>query len=284
MGTPGFAVLSLQSLWNKYPISLVVTNPDRPAGRGMKLIQSPVKKFAVEKNIPVCDDLDQFIQNLSNADSDDLNPLIVIVAYGHILPKELVNNFMCINLHASLLPKYRGASPIQSTLLNGDKQTGVSTMLINERMDAGDVLCSDTVEIDINMNASELHDKLATTGAELLLKTVSEIDTLKGIPQEESSSTYCHKIKKEDGLLDLTWEYMKIHNTIRAIGGYFFDNGKRVVVSKSIVRDSDSEMIIKQSNDSTVKQIIELSKNLEMTLKPEGKKEMSVGAYLRGRH
>ena len=260
MGTPNFALSSLKSLWsNKFSIDLVVTNPDRPVGRGMHLTPSPVKQFALDNGLKVIDDFECFLNKVPRY-SDSL---FVIVAYGKILPMELVNNHKIINVHSSLLPKYRGASPIQSALLNGDTKTGVSTMFVTPKMDSGPVLLQKEVNISANETYHELHDELALAGSELLIETITNLDTLKPVEQNESLVTYCKKIQKEDRLIDLNWDPLKIHNTVRAIGGFFFDEGKRIVLTRSVINESDSKP--------------------ELWVKPEGKKEMTITDYYRGR-
>lgn len=181
MGTPDFAKASLEKIYNAgYEIIGVVTNPDRPKGRGMKLFASPVKEFALEKGISVYQPTKirnniEFIEKIK-----ELNPdVICVVAYGKILPKEILDipSCGCINVHGSLLPKYRGAAPIQWAVINGDKITGVTTMYMDVGMDTGDIILKQEVEIGKDETTGELWEKLATTGGELLIKTLKEIET-----------------------------------------------------------------------------------------------------------
>lgn len=181
MGTPDFAKASLEKIYNAgYEIIGVVTNPDRPKGRGMKLFASPVKEFALEKGITVYQPAkirnnSEFIEKIK-----ELNPdVICVVAYGKILPKEILDipSCGCINVHGSLLPKYRGAAPIQWAVINGDKITGVTTMYMDVGMDTGDIILKQEVEIGEDETTWELWEKLATTGGELLIKTLKEIET-----------------------------------------------------------------------------------------------------------
>ena len=283
MGTPDFAVWSLKRLANKFPIAQVVTNPDRPAGRGMKLTPSPVKAYALAQGLPVTDDLEAFLRELRTPTGTN-NPLFIVVAYGKILPAELVNHYSCINLHASLLPKYRGASPIQSALLNGDPVTGVTTMRITEKMDTGPILLSKEVSISENETLQALHDQLADAGAELLADTIARLNTLTPQPQDDAHATYCKKIKKEDRLLDLSWDYRKIHNTVRAIGGYFFDQGKRINIVRTILKPQISvDPPAGTSSRSAFSELDLLAHYLDIRVKPEGKHEMALGEYLKGR-
>ena len=180
MGTPDFAKASLEKIYNAgYEIIGVVTNPDRPKGRGMKLFASPVKEFALEKGITVYQPAkirnnSEFIEKIK-----ELNPdVICVVAYGKILPKEILDipSCGCINVHGSLLPKYRGAAPIQWAVINGDKITGVTTMYMDVGMDTGDIILKQEVEIGEDETTGELWEKLATTGGDLLVKTLKEIE------------------------------------------------------------------------------------------------------------
>ncbi len=182
LGTPDFALKSLQALYeNGNEILAVVTNQDKPKGRGMKLIASPVKRFAIEKNIKVMQPLKvrnntEFINEIK-----DLNPdLLCVVAYGKILPKELLDipKYGSINVHGSLLPKYRGAAPIQWAVLNGDKETGITTMFMDEGMDTGDMIFKEKVTIGEDETTGELWNRLADVGANLLVKTVNRIDEI----------------------------------------------------------------------------------------------------------
>lgn len=180
MGTPDFAKASLEKIYNAgYEIIGVVTNPDKPKGRGMKLFASPVKEFALEKGITVYQPAkirnnSEFIEKIK-----ELNPdVICVVAYGKILPKEILEipSCGCINVHGSLLPKYRGAAPIQWAVINGDKITGVTTMYMDVGMDTGDIILKQEVEIGEDETTGELWEKLATTGGDLLVKTLKEIE------------------------------------------------------------------------------------------------------------
>ena len=180
MGTPDFARDSLEAVYNAgHNILGVVTNPDRPKGRGMKLVASPVKEFAIEKNLKVFQPEkikknEEFISQIK-----DMNPdVICVVAYGKILPKEILDipKLGCINVHGSLLPKYRGAAPIQWAVLNGDKKTGITTMYMDIGMDTGDMILKQEVEIGEDETTGELWDKLSKIGGELLVETLKQIE------------------------------------------------------------------------------------------------------------
>ena len=191
MGTPDFARDSLEALYNKgYNIMGVVTNIDKPKGRGMKLIPTPVKEFALEKSLKIYQpekvrNNQEFIQELKNLEPD----IICVVAYGKILPKEILDipKLGCINVHGSLLPKYRGAAPIQWAVLNGDKITGITTMYMDIGMDTGDMILKEEVEIGEDETTGELWDRLSKIGAKLLVQTIEQIEsgTAPRIPQGE---------------------------------------------------------------------------------------------------
>ena len=176
MGTPDFAKESLEAIYNAgHEIIGVVTNPDKPKGRGMKMVASPVKEFAIEKGLKIYQPLKvrnntEFIEEIK-----DLNPdVICVVAYGKILPKEILDipKLGCINVHGSLLPKYRGAAPIQWAVLNGDKTTGITTMYMDVGMDTGDMILKEEVEIGDDETTGELWDRLSKIGGKLLVKTL----------------------------------------------------------------------------------------------------------------
>ena len=180
MGTPDFAAESLKSIYEAgEEIIGVVTNPDKPKGRGMKMCYSPVKEFALEKNLEIYQPEKvkkntEFIEKIK-----ELNPdVICVVAYGKILPKEILDipKYGCVNVHASILPKYRGAAPIQWAVINGDSKTGVTTMQMDEGMDTGDILICEKVDIDKNETTGELWDKLSIIGGKVLVKTLNKIE------------------------------------------------------------------------------------------------------------
>ena len=180
MGTPDFARESLDELYKAgYEICGVVTVPDRPAGRGMKMIASPVKEYALEKNLKLFQP-EKITNNTEFKDEiRNLNPdLVCVVSYGVILPKSFLKipPLGCINVHPSMLPKYRGSAPIQWAILNGDKKTGVTIMYLNEQMDAGDIITQEEVDIDDDETTGELWNRLSTVGAKLLLKSVEDIE------------------------------------------------------------------------------------------------------------
>ena len=221
MGTPDFAQESLKSIYEaKFNIIGVVTNPDKPKGRGMKMAYSPVKEYALEKNIAVYQPNKiknnlEFLEEIKNMKPD----IICVVAYGKILPKEILEipRLGCINVHGSLLPKYRGAAPIQWAVLNGDKTTGITTMYMNEGMDTGDMILKEEVEISPEETTGELWEKLSKIGGNLLVETLKLIEEGKA-PREKQPEEFslAPMLSKEMALID--WEendIYKIHNLIR---------------------------------------------------------------------
>ena len=196
MGTPDFAKESLEAIYNAgYDILAVVTNPDKPKGRGLKMISSPVKEYAVEKKLKIYQPLKirnntEFIEELKQLKPD----VLCVVAYGKILPKEVLNipKYGAINVHGSLLPKYRGAAPIQWAVLNGDKTTGITTMFMDEGMDTGDMILKEEVEIGENETTGELWERLSKLGAKLLVSTLEKIDKI-----DKKENKTLEEIKKE---------------------------------------------------------------------------------------
>jgi methionyl-tRNA formyltransferase len=221
MGTPDFAVPSLQLLGSHHEINLVVTQPDRPAGRGRKPLPPPVKVEALGRKLLV-------VQPETANDPDvlalveEMRPqVIAVVAYGCILKKRLLQTptIAPVNLHASLLPRYRGVTPINRAIMEGETITGVTTIHMDEGIDTGDILLQEEVEIGENETAGDLAEKLADVGARLLLKTVDGLEAggLTAVPQDHSQATYAHKFKKEDGLIPWDSPASNVVNHIRGV-------------------------------------------------------------------
>lgn len=223
MGTPDFAVPCLEALITAgHEVSAVFAQPDRPKGRGHKLCPPPVKECAEKHGIPVL----QPEKIKGNTEVFDFlrktaPQLIVVVAYGKILPKEILEipDFGCINVHASVLPKYRGSAPIQWAVINGERVTGVTTMLLDEGMDTGDILLCEKCDIPDNMTGGELFDTLAPLGASLLIKTVEGIESGLVFPQkqDEKEATYAPMLKKEDAAVDFSKSAEQVKNLIRGL-------------------------------------------------------------------
>lgn len=239
MGTPDFAKESLESIYNSgHNIIAVVTNPDKPKGRGMKLVESPVKEFAIEKNIPVLQP--EKIRDIKET-LVQLNPdLLCVVAYGKILPKDILDipKMGSINVHGSLLPKYRGAAPIQWAVINGEKTTGITTMYMDEGMDTGDMIFQEEVEIGESETTGELWERLSKVGGRLLIKTLDAIEngTVKRIKQG-TECTIAPMLNKEMAKID--WENktsQEIKNLVRGLnpimGAYTTWNSKKLKIWK----------------------------------------------------
>ena len=255
MGTPDFAKESLEALYNeKYDIQLVITNPDKPKGRGMKLFPSPVKEFALEHHLEISQPtkIKEDIEKIRSLKPD----LIVVVAYGKLIPNEIIEipKLGTINVHGSLLPKYRGAAPIQWAVINGEKVTGVTTMYINEQMDAGDMILSKEVEIGEYETVGELWNKLSKVGADLLIETDKKIieGTAPRIKQI-GEPTYAPMLDKE--MAKIEWKNMtaiNIKDLIRGLnpimGAYTLLNGQKIKFWKSKVIEIDN--FVKKVNES----------------------------------
>ena len=246
MGTPEFAVPTLSALYEREEIVCVVTQPDRPRGRGQKLLPSPVKEFALEKNIPILQPtkikLPESVAELKKFPAD----LIVVVAFGQILSQEILDypKFGCINVHASLLPKYRGAAPIEWALINGEKITGVTTMQMNAGLDTGDMLLKSEVEITDEMILPELREKLMTVGADLLIETLEQLheNKLQPIKQDDSLSNYAPMLRKDTGLIDWNKSAREIHNLVRGLygGAYTMMNGQKIKIWRTKIHSEKS--------------------------------------------
>lgn len=222
MGTPDFAVPSLERLIaDGHDIAAVYTQPDKPKNRGMKLTPSPVKEVALAHQIPVVQPQKIREEGVLETLAAFQPELIVVVAYGKLLPKALIDlpPKGCINVHSSLLPKYRGAAPINWAVINGESETGVTIMDIAEALDAGDILSQTATPIDPNESVETLHDRLAVMGAELLSRTVVSIadGTARRTPQDESQFTYAPMLSRELSPIDWSRSAREIHNQIRGL-------------------------------------------------------------------
>lgn len=238
-GTPYFAEVVLKKLLSKHEVVGVICQTDKPAGRGKKLVSPNIKMLAEKENIPVYqfERLKDNLEIFKNIQCD----LFVTASYGKILPKELLDMKLCINVHPSLLPKYRGATPIQSALLNGDKLTGVTIMKTEVGMDDGDIILQKEVEISDEDDYLSLMPRLAEIGGELLIKAVEEIEngTVKFTKQKEEDATFVKLIQKEDALLNFYEKASTLVNKVRAYVespvAYFFVGGERIKVYKAKV-------------------------------------------------
>ena len=250
MGTPEFAVPSLETLASEEEIICVVTQPDRPKGRGHKLQPTPIKIFAEEKNFPVLQP--EKIKNPEVIEQlEKLKPdLIVVVAFGQILPQKILDlpKFGCINVHASLLPKYRGAAPIEWNLINGETLTGITTMQMNAGLDTGDMLLKSEVEITEEMILPELKEKLMDAGAKILLETIHELKrgNLKPIKQDDSLSNYAPMLTKETGRIDWQKSAREIHNLVRGLygGAFAFFNDEKFKIWRTKISAEDLKISV----------------------------------------
>lgn len=242
-GTPLFSEIVLKKIIEKHEVVGVVCQPDKPANRGKKLKSPEIKKLAESMGVIVYqfDRLKDNLETIKNIDCD----IFVTASYGKILPKELLDMKLCINVHPSMLPKYRGATPIQTALLNGDKKTGVTVMKTDVGMDDGDIILQKEVEILDEDDYNSLMPKLADVGAELLLQALEEVEnkTVKFTKQDDSKATFTKLIQKEDALLDFNESAENLVNKVRAYvenpTAYFFLGEDRIKVYKAEVEAGD---------------------------------------------
>ena len=303
IGTPDFARESLEAVYNAdYEILGVVTNPDKPKGRGMKMVASPVKEFALEKGLTVYQPEkvrknEEFIEKIKSLNPD----VICVVAYGKILPKEILEipKYGCINVHGSLLPKYRGAAPIQWAVLNGDKETGVTTMYMDVGMDTGDMILKEKVEIGEDETTGELWDRLSKIGGKLLVETLKQIED--GTPPREKQGkefTMAPMLNKE--MSKINWDEQtaqNIKNLVRGLnpimGAYTFLDEKKIkfwkvdiakqdeIIADNIEILKNGTVILSNPKDGLfIKTKDGILKVLE--IQGENAKRMSIGDFLRG--
>ena len=294
MGTPDFAVPSLNALHNSgHEVALVVTQPDRPRGRGQKVLFSPVKEAALELGYDILQPLSVRTPEFYEKAADLSPDIFVVIAFGHILPKKVLSipEKGAINLHASLLPKYRGPAPIQRAIINMEKETGVTAMLMNEGLDTGDILLSAKTEIASKETSSSLHDRLSIIAGDLLILTLSDMSTnsIKPVSQDNSLSTYAPLLKKKDGLIDWLKPAEEIEALIRGMtpwpGAFTFIGGKRLKIFASDVVFNDSKgdpgTVTGETRDklriATGKYLLSIKE-----IQEESGKRLSIKDYLRG--
>jgi methionyl-tRNA formyltransferase len=293
-GTPDFAVPTLKLLYEaNHEMVGVVTQPDRPKGRGRTLQPSPVKQYALEKGLEIFQPEKasdpQFITDLYQLRTD----MFVVVAYGQILRETVLEipKWFCMNVHASLLPKYRGAAPINRAILNGDTETGITTMKMDEGMDTGGMLLKRIVPIKPEDDAVTLADSLSRVGAELTRETLKALMSgkLDIIAQNDSEATLAPKLKKEEGLV--VWEKSAetLHNQVRGFfpwpGAYTFYGSKRISIIKSEVvsgEESDKPGVVARVSDYGIEVGTGEGRLIVKNLKPEGKGEMSAQSFMSG--
>ena len=297
MGTPDFALFSLCALVEAgEDIIGVVTQPDKPKGRGYTLTPPPVKVYALEKNIPVYQPNTLRGEEFANL-LEELSPdLIVVVAYGKILPANVLDfpKYGCINVHGSLLPAYRGAAPMQRAIMEGQTETGITTMMMDVGLDTGDMLLVGKVAIEENDNFETIHDKLGECGAQTLLATLKELraGTLTRIKQDDSLATYAAKIEKADCLIDFTKSANEVHNQIRGLSPIplsftYTPDGKMLKVTSTEIAKREGTLAPCGTVLSLTGGKIEVACGVGsiniLSVLPEGKKRMAASDFLNGR-
>lgn len=291
-GTPEFAIPSLEILLNNgYDISAVVTVPDKEKGRGLKPEPSPIKKFALSKGLKIFQP-EKLKEEIFLHQLNELNPELGVVVAYRILPREVyaLPKLGTFNLHASLLPKYRGAAPIQWALINGEKITGVTTFFLQDKVDTGNIILQREVPIDEEDNFQTLHDKLAQVGAELVLETIRLIEKgnyeLK--PQDDTKATLAPKITKEICRINWNQPAIKIHNLVRALSpipaAFTKLNDKLIKIFKSKVfnEDSDQGPGVIEIRDEFILVNTSDKKISILELQPESRRRMSSKEFLLG--
>lgn len=294
MGTPEFAVPCLQKIIDEgHEVVAVVTQPDKPKGRGKKLAMPPVKELALKYDIAVYQPLkareESFVDTLK-----EMNPeLIVVVAFGQILPKSILDipKYGCVNVHASLLPRYRGAAPLNWVIINGEEKTGVTTMYMDEGLDTGDMILKSEIPLDDEITAGELHDKMMIDGAKVLKETIDLIEKGEAPREKQSNEDTCYSpiMNKSLGNIDWKKSAIDIHNLVRGINpwpsAYTTYEGQTMKIWKTKVIDKNSDKdpgtiisVDKEGiNVSTSEGILQI-KEIQMA----GKKRMEVPEYIKG--
>jgi methionyl-tRNA formyltransferase len=291
MGSPQFAIPGLRALASNYNLIGVLTQPDRPAGRGKKLRPSPVKVVSEELHLNILQPRrlrdDDSIQQIQELQPD----LIIVAAYGQILPQKILDipSHGSLNIHASLLPRWRGAAPIQAAILHGDEETGISIMLMNAGLDTGPVLSQTKLTIETHETAGDLSNRLAAAGADLLIETLP--DYLKGeikpTPQDDRLATYAPMIKKSEGALDFSKTSTQLSNQVRAFEpwptSYFSWEGQRIVVKKAYAKawkkyEPGCVILVEPYPAITTSDGVLVLEEIH----PAGRKVMSGEAFLRG--
>lgn len=295
MGTPDFSVPTLEALLaSEHEVAAVVTQPDKPKGRGKEIHMSPVKECALKHNIPVYQPIrardEAFIEEMRALHPDAM----VVIAFGQILPKSLLKlpKYGCINIHASLLPKYRGAAPIQWAVINGDAETGITTMLMDVEMDTGDMLEKTVVRLNPDETGGSLFDRLSLLGGDLILSTLNKLEKgeITPQPQEHEKATYVKKISKSMGDIDWTMDAVSIERLVRGLNpwpsAFTRLNGKMLKIWEARVLEDPKKQapcgsVISADADGlkvqTGKGILCIT-----SLQIEGKKRMDTAAFLRG--
>ena len=289
MGTPDFAVPALRALAEKHEVAAVFTQPDKPVGRKQILTPPDVKVCAQEIGIPVCQPASMKTPEALELLKSFAPDVVVVAAYGQILPQAVLDvpKYGCVNIHGSLLPKYRGAAPIQQAVLNGDSVTGVTTMLMDAGLDTGDILLVKETPIGENETSAELFDRLSLLGGELILETLAALEngTVTPKKQDESLATHTSKIDKSLCPVDFSRSALQIHNQIRGLYSWPVATaticGKRVKIHRAKIAEGSGRageiLSVKPLVIACGEGAIELSE-----LQPEGKKKMTAEAFAAG--
>lgn len=293
MGTPDFSVPALENIAKRYEVVAVVTQQDRPKGRGHKMQYTPVKEKAIELEIPVYQPKrvkdPEFVDILKTLKPD----VIVVIAFGQILSKEILElpKHGCINVHASLLPKYRGAAPIQWAVINGDKKSGVTTMYMAEGLDTGDIIDTSEMVLDEKETGGSLFDKLADLGGKLILNTLDKLETgtATRTRQDDARSTYAGKITKELGKIDFTKSAVEIERLIRGLNPWpsaftYMDDKMLKIWNADVLEETVEEEpgTITEVNKKFIKVATGEGYLLLKEIQLEGKKRMDVTSFLNG--
>ena len=294
MGTPDFAVPCLDKLHQNYNVTAVITQPDRPKGRGQHLAKSPVKVYAEEHNLPVYQPekikTAEFTEKLRQMQPD----LIIVVAFGQILSQEILDipKFGCINVHASLLPRWRGAAPIHWSIIGGDTETGVTTMYMDAGLDTGDMILKAKTVITPEMTTAQLHDALMMQGADLLIETIQSIEngTVSREKQDDSLSCYAKMLNNDNCRIDWKKSAQEVHNLVRGLNSwpiaYTTLNGKKFKIWQTKIVDADTTgKTPGQIIDLTKKGIIVATGNGTIELlqiQPPNKAKMPASSYING--
>lgn len=301
MGTPDFAVLPLRSIVEAgHEVVLCVTQKDKPKGRGEKVSYTPVKEEALKHNIPVFQP-DTMKDEESIKTVRDANPdVIVVAAFGQILPKAVLDipEYGCLNIHASLLPRLRGAAPIQQAVIDGDEETGITIMYMDEGLDTGDIILKKSIKIEADETGGSLFDKLALMGGPLICEVLdmSEKGLVTRSPQTGEAS-YAGMLHKKMGLIDFTWDAVRIERLIRGLNpwpsAYTYYDGRMIKIWKAFVMNACEADDFESYKEAPCGSIVKITKEyiyvktgkdilVIESLQPEGKKRMDTAAYLRG--
>ena len=296
IGTPDFALFSLRALVDAGEnVAAVVTQTDKPKGRGMTLTPPPVKVYATGHGIPVFQPK-TLKDGAFETELREIDPnIIIVVAYGKILPKYILDypKFGCINIHGSLLPKYRGAAPMQRAVMAGETVTGVTSMYMAEGMDTGDMLLTETVAIAPDDNFEDVHDKLGEAGARVLLRTLdaAKRGELHPIPQNDADATYAAKIEKAECLVDWTWDAARLHDKIRGLSPFplaytTLPGGKLLKIVRAHPEEADASApagTVIAADKGGIRVACGRGVLVIETATPEGKKAQSAADLVNGR-